>query len=285
MRRYFTGQGRFLEDDLEILLREGEKLEGRRGHYKLVSKIFHGYNFCFKAVEEGENRFLKVQMPEDYTQKYHEAEVHALGKLAGRRGVPQFIDREKPAMHPFVVTDYKQGSTLRKKIDGGKLALGEAKRIFTGVCDSMSEIHENGIIHRDIKPENILICNDGTIVIVDFGICYFDGLDEDESLVLGTPYFISPEQALGGFKPTPRSDIYGLGVTIWNAITNKYPFEGSFTGIYEIHADLSRKAPNPKTTNPDITDELAEIILKALEKNPDKRFQSALELKKALESI
>src|SRR3989338_766674 len=221
MRRYFTGQGRFLEDDLEILLREGEKLEGRRGHYKLVSKIFHGYNFCFKAVEEGENRFLKVQMPEDYTQKYHEAEVHALGKLAGRRGVPQFIDREKPAMHPFVVTDYKQGSTLRKKIDGGKLALGEAKRIFTGVCDSMSEIHENGIIHRDIKPENILICNDGTIVIVDFCICYFDGVRDERDSTLGTPAFNSPEQVMG-HRPTARSDIYCLGVTMWNAVTGKY---------------------------------------------------------------
>lgn len=154
------------------------------------------------------------------------------------------------------------------------------------LLEAFSHAHEKGVVHRDIKPANILITNDGTIKVLDFGIAKIvdgDGLHNmtKTGTQIGTVYYMSPEQVQGK-KVDARSDIYSLGVTFYQMLTAQNPYN-SCTTEFEVYSKIvQEQLPNPKAANPGISEVIVSILNKATAKDPEKRFQSCEQFKQAL---
>jgi serine/threonine-protein kinase len=162
----------------------------------------------------------------------------------------------------------------------------EATRIAIRVCDALDYMHSYNVIHRDLKPENIMLCRDGSIRIMDFGIAKVAGLRRltfsGFSPSMGTPDYMAPEQVKGK-RGDERTDIYSLGAMLYEMTTGSAPFEG--TSPYLImNARLSGDPEAPRERNPGISPQLEEIILHAMERDPKNRYRKAAEMKSELES-
>jgi serine/threonine-protein kinase len=178
----------------------------------------------------------------------------------------------------FIVMEYIEGFTLRDLInEQGALGVTESLRYFAPVIAAMSAAHNAGILHRDIKPENILISKDGRVKIADFGLAKGPQLGAtltvESSVILGSVSYLSPEQVQRGLSDM-RSDIYSLGIVLFEMLTGKKPFDGE-SPIQIAYMHVNENISKPSTLNPSIPAELDEIVLKAAANNPDKRFKDA----------
>ncbi len=184
-----------------------------------------------------------------------------------------------------LIMEFVQGTPLDDYIkQRNYLPENELIPLFSQVLDAFQFAHENGIIHRDIKPANILLTSDGKIKILDFGIAKIkDSLTNTQTgTQMGTVLYMSPEQ-IKGQKVDIRSDIYSLGVTLFELATGKMPYNPN-SSIYDVsNAIVHQPLPKPSSINPKISPQLEKIIQKATEKNPDLRFQNCLEFKNALQ--
>jgi serine/threonine-protein kinase len=192
----------------------------------------------------------------------------------------------------FIVMEYVPGDSLTSLIRGRKLTESDVSRIGKGVADALAEAHEKGIVHRDIKPDNIIV-NGQRVKVLDFGIAKRFGLEStapsdeptafvtQQGMIVGTVFYMSPEQALG--KPLDaRSDIFSLGVVMYEAITGRQPFGGET--ITETITQIVRDEPLPLSKlNPAISAGLSAIVEKCLRKKREERFASAAELSSALD--
>lgn len=182
----------------------------------------------------------------------------------------------------YIVMEFLRGTDLKTAInERGAINQRKAAEIGSQVAQALSVAHAADIIHRDIKPQNIMIQPDGNIKVMDFGIARAGdaGLSQT-STVLGTAHYVSPEQAQGK-ELGPASDIYSLGVVLYEATTGKLPFEGQ-DAVSVAVKQVNEIPAAPHTIKPDIDPTLEAIIMKALEKDPLRRFQSAAEMRKAL---
>lgn len=173
----------------------------------------------------------------------------------------------------FIVMACYEGETLREKIDLGPLSVNETLKIAKQIARGLVSAHEKGIVHRDLKPSNIFLTPDGTVKIIDFGLAKLTGLNQmtREGTTLGTAAYMSPEQASGG-KVDQRSDIWSLGVVLYEMITGLRPFQGDYEQAV-LYAILNED-PKPLTAlRTGIPLELERIVTKMLTKNPDKRYQ------------
>jgi tRNA A-37 threonylcarbamoyl transferase component Bud32 len=192
----------------------------------------------------------------------------------------------------YFVMEFLHGRPLQELVrPGAPLPLGRAGPILLQCCRALQAAHERGIVHRDFKPDNVfLVDRDGRtdfVKLVDFGIAKLTDPTSahltQTGTVIGTPAYMSPEQASGEPSIDARSDVYSLGVTMFQMFTGKVPFADagpSFGKILTAH--LYQPPPPPRTLNPEIPAQLEEIILKTLEKNPDDRYQTMSELHEAL---
>ncbi|WP_051271950.1 serine/threonine-protein kinase [Shimazuella kribbensis] len=186
----------------------------------------------------------------------------------------------------FIVMEYVDGPSLDQILkENPQLTEEQVITITTQICDGLAHAHDNGVIHRDIKPHNILCTASGVYKIVDFGISKFvDGTQMTVTgMVMGSVHYFSPEQA-SAQKVQPSSDIYSLGIVMYEMVSGKVPFdEESFVAIAIKHMN----APVPKLNNhhSKISSALQRVIFKALEKDPTQRFQTAREMKLSLEQI
>lgn len=181
----------------------------------------------------------------------------------------------------FIVMEYIEGFTLRDVIaDQGALGVTESLRYFTPVMSAMSAAHKNGILHRDIKPENILISKDGRVKVADFGLAKGAQLGAtltvESSVILGSVSYLSPEQVQRGLSDM-RSDVYSLGIVLFEMLTGKKPFDGE-SPIQIAYLHVNENVPAPSNLNSKVPPELDEIVLKATANNPDKRFKDAGEM-------
>ena len=189
--------------------------------------------------------------------------------------------------HLFIVMEYIPGTDLKTLIkERGRLNVTEALELMIQACQGVGYAHRAGLVHCDIKPHNFLVTPDMVLKVTDFGIARALSTiskDEKNEVVWGSPHYFAPEQA-SGLPPSPASDVYSLGVILYEMLTGVLPFEGSDS------AELSRKhrlevAPRPSLLNPDIPEQLEKIILKVLSKEPSARYRTANQLGRLLQGF
>src|SRR2546425_7015938 len=200
---------------------------------------------------------------------------------------------------PYIVMELIKGSTLGELMLTEKLTVGRSIEIIKQVAEALAEAHHHGIIHRDIKPTNVAINERGSVKVLDFGLAKQVALASEaegdpeqptlmvshtrEGVIVGTPLYLSPEQALGN-QIDARSDLFSLGGLLYECIAGKPPFFGKSTA--DICAKVLRDDPPPPSTlNSDVPKDLDRITLKSLAKKPEARYQSADEMISALESV
>lgn len=187
---------------------------------------------------------------------------------------------------PFIVMEYVDGETLRDVLrrNGGPVAPRQAMTWMADVAAAMDFSHRNGIVHRDMKPANVMIDSSGAVKVMDFGIARAmndsTSTMTQTSAVMGTAQYLSPEQARG-IKVDPRSDIYSMGCVLFELITGEPPFTGD-SPVAVAHQHVHEDPPWPSEVNPDISPELDSIVMKAMSKNKENRYQSAAELRSDL---
>ncbi|HPQ40936.1 MAG TPA: serine/threonine-protein kinase, partial [bacterium] len=186
----------------------------------------------------------------------------------------------------FISMEYFHGKQLKEMIsDQGFFNLEIGIDVLLDICNGLSAAHKLGIIHRDIKSQNLMISDDGVVKILDFGIAKsldIPGLTV-ESAILGTPEYMSPE-AIRQKPVDARSDIYSLGIVMYEIFTGRLPFIcENFLSV--IHCHLHEEPPPPRQFNPTLPEELVEVIMICLEKNPEDRYHSVAELAAELKMI
>ncbi len=186
---------------------------------------------------------------------------------------------------PYIVMEYLEGQTLAARLhEKTRLPEGEAVRIVSQICEGLDCLHRKGVVHRDLKPENIMLCTDGTVRILDFGIAKSENARRltfgGFTAPMGTPDYIAPERVQGK-RGDSRTDIYALGAMLYEMTTGFAPYDGDNPYVI-MNARLTGDPEPPRKRNPELSPEMEEIILHALERNPSKRFPSAASMKAEL---
>ena len=173
----------------------------------------------------------------------------------------------------YIAMQYVEGPTLKQLIDRG-LTPEQAVALIRQVLEAARFAHRNGIVHRDLKPQNVIVDAEGKAVVTDFGIARA-GVSEitQTGSVMGTPHYLSPEQAQG-FDVTAVSDLYSIGVILYEALTGRVPFEAD-TAVAVAMKQVSQTPQRPSSINPRVSPALDAVVMRALEKDPGERFQSA----------
>ena len=187
---------------------------------------------------------------------------------------------------PYLVMEYLEGQTLGELLKSVRpLPEPDAVKIASRICEALAYMHGHGVVHRDLKPQNIMMCNDGSIRIMDFGIAKalasrrltFVGFTP----AMGTPDYMAPEQVRGS-RGDARTDIYSLGAILYEMATGEPPFGGDSAYVI-MNARVTGDPAAPRKVNPKLTPVLEEIILHAMERDPKRRYQTAVEMKKELD--
>ena len=210
---------------------------------------------------------------------------HRLLQQLRHRGIVQVYDAGELDSRFYIALQLLTGDTLEALVTRNK-TLGEitAVDIAKQTGETLAYIHSQGLVHRDIKTSNIMITHDRRVILFDFGtVLRLSSLpDEPITGVFGTPPFVSPEQALASQDIDGRSDIYSLGVVLYRMVAGRKPFYGSRSELLHAHV---HEEPPPPSNFARVSPLLEQIILKALAKNPDDRFQRAIDMVGALEEV
>jgi len=207
-------------------------------------------------------------------------------RMIAHKNVCRMFDIGESGGSNFITMEYIRGEDLKSLVRKmGQLSAGQALSIAKQICDGLIEAHHLGVVHRDLKPQNIMIDTMGNARIMDFGIARsIEGKSiTGAGVMIGTPDYMSPEQ-VDGKETDRRSDIYSLGVILYEMVTGKAPFEGD-TALSIAVKHKTEFPDDPRKYNEQISEELSHIILRCLEKDKEKRFQDAVELQKALSDI
>ena len=207
-------------------------------------------------------------------------------RMIAHKNVCRMFDMGESKETHFITMEYVRGEDLKSMIRmSGQLGTGTAISIARQICEGLSEAHRHGVVHRDLKSSNIMIDKAGTARIMDFGIARSlkgKGIT-GAGVIIGTPEYMSPEQ-VEGKEADQRSDIYSLGIILYEMLTGRVPFEGDTPFTVGVK-QKSEPPPDPASLNPGIPDALGALILKCLEKDKGRRYQSADEIKAELERV
>lgn len=251
--------------------------------YEILEKIgTGGMSDVYKAKDHKLNRFIAVKVLKqefsenaNFVSKFR-VEAQAAAGLAHPNIVNVYDTGEEQGIY-YIVMELVEGITLKKYIEKkSSLSVKEAISIAIQVSMGIEAAHNNHIIHRDIKPQNIIISKEGKVKVTDFGIAKAATSNTITSNVMGSVHYTSPEQARGGYSDE-RSDIYSLGITIFEMLTGRVPFNGETTVAIAIK-HIQEEMPSPRDYNAEIPVSVEQIVSKCCQKSPDRRYQSMGEL-------
>jgi len=268
-------------------LHPGDQLD----HYSIDSLVARsGMATIFRAIDTRTGRAVAIKIPHPemegdpllFDRFNREDEI---GKKLDHPGVVKVLNGEERS-HRYMVLEWVDGRLLRQILNEAKILPPErATKITVGICKALDYIHSQGVVHRDLKPENIMVDAEDRTKLIDFGIAANAGSRRltfaKLTQAMGTPDYISPEQVKGK-RGDARSDIYALGIMFYEMLTGKVPFTGPNPFVIMNERLINHPIP-AREVNPAVTPELQEIIYRALERDPKKRYQSAHEFALDLE--
>ena len=254
-------------------------------HYSIENLVARsGMASIFRGTDLRTGRPVAIKIPHPemesdpiFFDRFHREEE--IGKTLDHPGVMKVISDDDRSQL-YMVMEWVEGRLLRQiLLDQGKLPAERAVRIALGICDALEYIHNHGVVHRDLKPENIMVDDEDRIKLIDFGIAAKAGSRRltftKLSQVMGTAEYISPEQVKGK-RGDARSDLYALGVMLYEMLAGKTPFSGENPFLLMNDRLLNNPVP-PREIDPGISPELQEIIYRALERDPKNRYANARE--------
>jgi serine/threonine-protein kinase len=260
------------------------------GGYRLLDLIGQGgMASVYRAQRLGDGRFLafKIITPvvaqhEQFVKRF-EREVQVVSRLHHPRIVPVVHYGETDG-RAFLVMPYLSGGSLSDRIVRGGISASEGARILNHVASALTYAHERGIVHRDVKPSNILLDGEGNAFLADFGLAQIAdaSLSLTGSALIGTPAYISPEQARGD-RVDARSDQYSLGIVLFQVSTGTLPYDAD-TPIGVLMKHLNEPLPRPRDVSPTVPLTVERVILKATAKDPTDRFRSVAEMNAAFQA-
>ena len=251
-------------------------------HYRIEAPVARsGMASIFRATDMRTNHVVALKIPHPDM----EADPILFDRFQREAGIGERLNHPR-VMHVYggeersrvyMVMEWCEGRLLRQILDEGRISHDRAIRIALAVLDALEYIHDNGVVHRDLKPENIMVDDDDNIKLIDFGIAGDATARRltyaNFTATLGTPYYISPEQVKGK-RGDGRSDIYAMGVILYEMLTGMHPFTGS--SPMEVMNDRLLNYPTPPTVaDPTISPQLQEVIYRALERDPRNRYARA----------
>jgi serine/threonine protein kinase len=212
-------------------------------------------------------------------------EARIVAKLEHPNIIPVYDFNEHQG-EPYLVMRFVEGDTLKPRMEGQPMSSEEILRLMRPVCEALAYAHGQGVLHRDIKPSNIMVTKDGSVFVTDFGLARMVQAGEStlsQDMMVGTPQYISPEQAQGISDLDGRTDVYSVGVVLYEMLTGQVPFSAD-TPFATVHDHIYTPLPPPSKINPQIDPAIERMLLKALAKDPNDRFATVNDLFKALET-
>lgn len=262
----------------------GKRLQGRYEIEELIG--VGGMAYVYKAHDTLEDRPAAVKIlkdeflsNEEFTRRFKN-ESKAIA-IMSHPNIVRVYDVSFEERLQYIVMEYIDGITLKEYIDQQRASWKEAVHFTVQILRALQHAHDKGIVHRDIKPQNIMLLADGTIKVTDFGIAHFSHTTMRTGLgdrAIGSVHYISPEQARGGLIDE-KADLYSVGIMMYEMLTGKLPFEAD-NAVSVAIMQLQSQPKKPTDINPDIPEGLEEITLKAMQKDPERRYQSAAEMLK-----
>lgn len=261
------------------------------GPYRIIEQLGSGgMATVFKAYHPALDRYVAIKIlhpvfkadPQFFERFKREARIVA--NLEHANIIPVYDFNEHQG-EPYLVMRYVEGDTLKAHMQGRPMAPPQILGLMRPVCQALAYAHRQGVLHRDIKPSNVMISKDGSVFLSDFGLARMVQVGEStlsQDMMVGTPQYISPEQAQGISNLDGRTDIYSLGVVLFEMLTGRVPFNAD-TPFATVHDHIYSPLPLPSAINPNINPAAERLLLKALAKEPDDRFATADELLEALE--
>ncbi len=268
-------------------LRPGDVLD----RFSIVEAIGHGaFSDVYLAEEPGGGRVV-IKVPHDALMgdvgafDRFRREMEIVDRL-DHPGIQRSFDMGEDRTRPYLVLEYVEGVTLREvERQAGRLPTPQAVDIATQLASAMAHAHAQGISHRDLKPENVLVTPEGRVVVTDFGIALMAGARRLTwrwlTSSLGTPDYMAPEQ-VEGKRGDARTDVYALGVILFEMLTGRVPWEGD-NPLSVMAQHVNAPLPSLLAIDPNIPAPLEAIVTKSLRKNPDQRYADAGELHADLE--
>ena len=284
-----TAAGKVVEVTDQNELVPGQTVDER---YRIDVKVSRsGMATIYKAFDTKENHAVALKIPHMqyesdvsfFSRFQREADI---GRVLDHPNILKFYEPDAKQSRPYIVMEFLEGRTLAQVLNDVKpFPIDDALQIAARIADALSHMHGKGVVHRDLKPQNIMICKDGSLRIMDFGIARATDMRRLTFVgftpAMGTPDYMAPEQVKGK-RGDARTDIYSLGAMLYEMVTGVLPFEAD-NPFMVMNARVTGDPKAPRQVNPAVPPEVEELILHAMERDPRKRFQTAMEMKEQLE--